>query len=389
MAIINSKDRSEILVTILNSLEKNAGISSISPGSVARAFADAFSSEISDLYDSFKYNIDQSNLSTASGRSLDLIGELYNVRRKSISASLAENRATANIEFILQTPHSGNIIIPKGTIVYNDVGSFVSKQYSYRLVQDVSILAGVSRAYGIVEPNFQSNDYVAARGSLVRHNYIGPPGVNISCVNTKEVYPIMNAESDDNYRKRIAATIKVNSSGTNESIRFAALAVPGVRDVRIREASFGLGSCDVIVVPETPASINAIPSAVSAAIARVKPAGIRMNIRIAEQVTLAVSATISLPYGTSATLASGVQNQASVFVKRYLNSLTIGDTASAQEIERQIRLASDLVRSVTITSMSANGININRKDFRTSDERQYISSGEINISSVIIGISNY
>ena len=60
-----------------------------------------------------------------------------------------------------------------------------------------------------------------------------------------------------------------------------------------------------------------------------------------------------------------------------------------QEVERQIRISSDLVRSINVTSASAGGINVNKKDFRPSGEKQYIVSGEINISSVIIGLSNY
>ena len=42
MAIVNSKTKDEIIVRIINSLEQNANITATSPGSIARAFADAF-----------------------------------------------------------------------------------------------------------------------------------------------------------------------------------------------------------------------------------------------------------------------------------------------------------------------------------------------------------
>jgi uncharacterized phage protein gp47/JayE len=389
MPAINTSTREEITSRIITALEQNAGITSTSPGSVARAFADAFGTEMFYLHESFKEAVSQSSLSTAYGRSLDLIGDLYNVKRKTLSEELTYERSTANIEFILNSPYVSDLIIPKGTIIYNDVSSYSSSQYYYKLSQNVTIIAGVTKAYGIIEPNFQSNDYVASIGSLTRHNFITPPGVILFCSNPKEVYPVRNAEGDDNYRRRILSAVKINSTSSTEALRFTALAVNGVRDIRIREASFGLGSCEVIIIPEVPGKINQIPAVVGAAIEQVRPIGIRVSIAVAEPVEVAVEATLTLPYGTSENLRIGIQNQASIFVKRYLNSLTIGDTASIQEIERQIRISSDLIRSVNITGTSARGVNVNKKDFRPSGEKQYIVSGEITISSVIIGLSNY
>jgi uncharacterized phage protein gp47/JayE len=389
MPVINTKTKEEIIARIINALEQNAGISATSPGSIARAFADAFGTEMFFLHESFKEAVSQTSISTAYGRSLDLIGELYNVVRKTISEPLALERSTANIEFVLDTPYSSDIVIPKDTIVYNDVGSYSSTQYYYKLAQNVTILAGVSKAYGIVQPNFESNEYVASIGSLTRHNFVSPPGVIIYCSNPKEVYPVLNAESDDNYRRRIMSAVKINSTSSTEAVRFTALSVKGVRDVRIREASFGLGSCEVIIIPEVAGNVGIIPSLVAGAIEQVRPIGIRMSMAIATPIEYSVNATITLPYGTAENLRVGIENQAAIFVKRYLNSLTVGDTASIQEVERQIRIASDLIRSVNVTNASAAGVNVNKKDFRPSGEKQYIVSGEINISSVIIGLSNY
>ena len=389
MPTINTRTKEEIVARILSALESNANISATSPGSIARAFAESFGTEMFYLYESFKEAINQTNLSTASGRSLDLIGELYSVQRKTISDQLIYDRSTANIEFFLDIANPGDIIIPKGTLVYNDVGSFSSAQYSYTVVGDIVILSGSTRAYGAVQPNFQSNDYVASVGSLTRHNYISPPGSLVFCNNPKEIYPVLNSESDDNYRRRIVSSVKINATGTAESLRFAALSVKGVRDIRIREASYGLGSCDVIIVPEVAGNIGVIPQIVTNTIAPIRPIGIRMNVTMAEPIDYSLQAIITLPYGTGENLRVGVENQASIFVTRYLNSLTIGDTASLQEIESRIRQASDLVRGISITSASAKGVNVNRKDFKPSSDREYIVAGNINISSVIIGVSNY
>lgn len=388
MPLYGSKEKEEILTTVLSSLEKNAGITAVYPGSIARAFAEAFSTEIADLYSALDFSLRQGSLSTASGRNLDLIGDLYGVVRKQISDAAATERQSFNIEFYMQKPYSSEVIIPKDTLIFTSVENFAVRQYRYKLHDSVTIQIGSTKAYGLVVPDFSDNTYVAPRGSLISHNFIAPPGVVVFCTNTKEVYSNINSESDDNYRRRIVSSIKTRATGTAESIRFAALSVKGVRDVRIRESSYGLGSCDVIVVPETLSAIKQMPEVISAAINAVRPAGVRFNVRLAEKLSVNLVATISLTSSVSSSLTAGIKNQASLFVKRYLNSLTVGDTVSITEIERQIRQSSDYIRNVSINSFNVDGKELPLSDFTPSSDKVYAGAGNISIYSVIMGQSN-
>lgn len=389
MSVYGVKGRSEILISILNGLEKNAGITAVYPGSIARAFAEAISSEVSDLYEAFKFSINQNNLSTASGRNLDLIGDLYGIPRKSVSSITAQERQSYNIEFFLSKPHASDLMINKNTLVYTDVSEFMTRQYSYKLMDDVIIPTGSTRAYGRIEPNFTDNTFVAPVGSLVKHNYLAPAGVVLFCNNPKEVYSNANSESDLNYRRRIIASFKTKPAGTAESVRFAALSVRGIRDVRIREASYGIGSCDIIVVPEGATALKPLPEAILSAIAQVKPVGVRFNVRIAEKVNVGVTATVTIPNGNSSNVITGIRRQAELFVKRYLNSLTIGDGASISMIEQQMKLSSDLIRSVTINSFTSNGMEIPLQDYNLNTITKYIAAGNIQVNAVIIGSSTY
>ena len=389
MSVYGIKSKSDILINILNSLQKDAGISAVYPGSIARAFAEAFSSEVSDLYEALKFNINQSNLSSASGRNLDLIGDLYGISRKSITEYASEDRQSFNIEFFIDKAHSASITIPKDVLVYNDVSNFMSTQYGFKLAGDVVIPVGSTRAYGRVEPNFSDNAYVAPINSLTKHNFFSPAGVILFCNNPKEVYSNINSESDSNFRRRIIASIKSKAIGSAESVRFAALAVRGVRDVRIREGSYGIGSCDVVVVPETTSGLSNLPQNVLIAVNAVKPVGIKLNIRIAEKVTVSVGATIRIPMGVSETLSSGIKNQASLFIKRYLNSLTIGDSVSIKEIEAQINRSSDYIRNAIVSSLTADGKELSIQDFSLEGIKKYVSAGTVTINSVIMGSTTY
>ncbi len=385
MVSVNIKSKEQMLVATLNALQKNAGISAISPGSIARAFAEAIHSEISDLYNSLKVSIEQSNLSTASGINLDMIGTLYNVQRRTISSELVPERVTGNIEFYLNTTHSSTVTIPKGTLVYNDTTAFSSTQYQYELNSDIVITTGNTRADGSVKAKFADNNVTAARNTLVRHNFISPPGIVVYCNNPKEVYSSLNSESDDNYRRRIVSAIRGSASGTAESVRFAALSVKGVRDVKIREASLGVGTCDIVVIPETQAGISIMSQLVYEKIKAVKPVGINMNLRIATKKLVNVSATLTLREGTTGAIARSVENQSKIFLNRYLNSLTIGDSVSISEIERQMKLSSELIMSVTVSNIKVDNRNIPNKDYRLSDDKSYMAAGTLSLFSVIMG----
>jgi uncharacterized phage protein gp47/JayE len=389
MPVNYTKSKQQILSKIITSLEKNAGVSASYPGSVARALAEGLAVEIGDLYEALKFSIDQTSLSTASGRSLDLIGDLYGVVRRSVSEDIQQERASFNIEFTIGSPHSSSITIPTGTVIYNDVTDFSAKQYQYKLVGAVIIPAGTTRAYGRIVPNFSSADFTASKGSLTKHNYLSADGIIVYCSNTKEVYSMINMESDEMYRKRIIKAVKSNSFGTAESIRLRALGVSGVRDVRVRESSYGLGSCDVIVVPESQRISTTLATELYASLAEVKPVGIKLNVRIAERVPVNIAVNIVLPAGLSDTVVTGIENQASLFLKRYLNSKTIGDSISFGDMESQVKLASDFIKSVNILNVSANGQEIPKGVYRINDDRQFMIAGTVSVFSVIMSSINY
>jgi uncharacterized phage protein gp47/JayE len=389
MPLMNMKTREQMLMATLDGLQKNAGISSVSPGSIARAFAEAIHSEIYDLYNALKLSIEQSSLATASGINLDMIGALYNVARRSVSAELIPERTTANIEFFMNRSHNASVVIPAGTLVFNDINNYSSIQYLYELTGDIIIPLGQTRAYGAVKAKFSDNNITAARNTLIKHNFIPPPGIVIYCNNPKEVYATLNSESDDNYRRRIVSSVRGSSTGTAESIRFAALAVKGVKDAKIREASFGIGSCDIIIVPETRSGISIMSELVIEQVRAIKPIGVNLNVRIAERKPVDVSISLVLREATTDAVAKAVENQARIFANRYINSLSIGDTLSITEIERQVRMASEVVVSSSVTSIRVNNQNIANKDYRLSDDKSYMVAGSLTVYSVIMGNSNY
>jgi len=167
------------------------------------------------------------------------------------------------------------------------------------------------------------------------------------------------------------------------------LAVKGVKDAKIREASFGIGSCDIILVPETRSSISTMSQYVIEQVKAIKPVGVNINVRIAERKPVDLNMSLVLREGTNTSVARAVENQARIFINRYINTLSIGDSLSITEVERQARLASEVIVSATINSLRVEGQNIPNKDYRLSDDKSYMTAGSLSIYSVIMGSSDY
>lgn len=389
MAVFYTKSKSEILSQIMNSLSRNAGITNTSPGSIARAFADAVSDQIGDLYTILKYNMDQTMISTASGRNLDLIGELYSVQRKQITETLAADRNIANVIFSIAKSYSREIIIPKGTLVYNDIATEANLQFPFSLVDDVSIQPGSKRTYGQIVPSFSGQSFTAAIGTLTRTNFIPPPGVVLSVQNIKEIHNRIDYESDENYRRRIIRSVKLYSAGTVEAIRLASLSVKGVRDIRIREASYGIGSCDVIVVPESAATSPVVDRLVREELIDYRPVGINLVVSMATRVPVGAVVNLVLSSGVPASSGNAIATQVAYFIKRYLNSLTIGDTLNIEAMRAQAFLASDLISEISFSSITVAGVEIPQENYSLSSDRSYMTAGLVAVYPAIMGAGAY
>jgi hypothetical protein len=84
-----------------------------------------------------------------------------------------------------------------------------------------------------------------------------------------------------------------------------------------------------------------------------------------------------------------IANQAAYFVKRYLNSLTVGDSVDASVIQSQILSSSDLIGEVIINLMTVNGVEIPKNNYQLQSERSYLVAGAVEIYPAIIGSTQY
>lgn len=377
MALNTRKTKTQILQSGLHNLESQTNITATSPGSIARALLEIFATEMGDFYDLLDYNISQTLVSKASGQSLENIGALFNVSRNKLSEINIVDAATGTFYFYLDTPYHLPITIPTGTMIYSNNQNYVGAQIRYELPRDVTIPAGRRKVFAPIRPSNIQTGLTVGPNVLTVHSAVSPTGTSIKCTNPKAIAAKTAYETDDNYRTRIINEIRVNGGGTITALRFAALKVEGVRDVRIAPALYGMGTMEILVVTETGIATENVRGAVSAALESIRPAGVRLYLKTPTRTEFNVSVGLMIRRGTTAE-ERDVVSRANMAITLYLNSLLPGDKLVYTQMVQRILDASDLIQDVRMINYAASGEEISRANYEPSYDEQVVP-GEIKI----------
>lgn len=378
MSTYIKKNRADILRNALANLERSTPLKAVGPGSIVRAFTESIAVELGDMYDAMDYNLSQAVLSTASGASLDLIGELYNVRRKTVTDVVAINSRIGSFYFYIDSAIGTDITIPLGTAIYTTSDSFIGRQLRFETTQIATIQAGRTRVWVSIKPTFTDGVFTAGADTLTVHSCPNPAGTIIKCRNPKPIAPQPNLESDENYRVRIKKGIRVTASGTLEAVRFAGLGVVGVRDIKVKQNIYGMGSFQVMVVPEARGVTVELMTAVDNAIQVVRPVGVRMFLKqpVPVPVDIGVAVVVDSTQTFDNQLLQGCQNA----IGRYLNELMPGDILVFNKLIQVIFDVSAIIKDVQITSFAPNGVEILRRNFTPKEDQQLIP-GAISVTT--------
>lgn len=367
------KNKTEILREALNKLRNQTSITATGAGSVARALTEVVTSELGDMYDILDFNIGQTLVTTATGSALDSLGDLYGLRRNTVNELAIIDKALGSFQFYLSTSIGTDFTIPRGTNIYTSVNSFIGRTFNYSTTDDVVIPAGRVRAYASIKPNFIDSVYTAGVNTLTVHDMTSPIGATLFCTNPKSIAPQPGLETDENYRLRIIKAIRVASSGTIEAVRFAGLAVQGVRDIKIRQAPYGMGSFEAIIVPEVSnTSTNTILNNAQSAMDAVRPVGVRMYIKSPVRIPVSIEVQLVAPAANISSVQSSVPNRANVGIRRYISSLLPGDTLVYNRLIQIILDSSELVRDVVVKSFQVGGTEVLRRNYQPADDEQLI-----------------
>lgn len=378
MAVYFKKTQDQILREALAKIERDTQISATSPGSVARALTEAITTELGTYYDVLDFNLSQSLVSTATGSALDKIGSLYNISRKTLGSVATAEQKVGSFYFYIDSTYEMPITIPANTKVFTDNTGYIGRQLVFTTNNDIVISPGSLRAYVSITPMFADGIFAAPVDTLTSHNFMSPVNTIVKCTNPKEITASEGYEKDSDYRTRIIKGIRVAASGTIEAVRFAGLNVSGVRDIRIRQAPYGLGSFELLVISEQSNLSDSVLTKVKLVVEKVRPLGVTMFVRTPVLRPLDISVSV-LSNSTTSPEYANLAERVRLAVVRYLNTLMPGDTIVYNKLIQSMMDSSGIIKDIQILQFSPNGTDSIKRNY-TPKEYEQVVPGNIQVS---------
>ena len=243
---INRRTASELRASARKILEAGGKITHFSPTGVVSSLIEIASTHLQEFYDTLEFHNAMSNLSTASGLYLDIIGEDRGVSRtQPLTSSVSfEER---NIRFYSKDGSSPifnlltNNVIASGSQITNSDGTItytVSRAFQPDRVQTEIFVSAIASSVG------EANN--VGRNVLISHA-LGKTTVGVT--NDKPISSGLNVESDSNYRFRIAGALDKAAGATENSLRLIGLIFPEVQNIIFRRFADGVGTYEALIVP--------------------------------------------------------------------------------------------------------------------------------------------
>ena len=327
-------------------LFNDTNIKNFSPGSICRAMIEAYAGELYNANLTLDLKIVNALVTTASGTSLDAVGALVNVSRRS-------NRyATGSVKVYID-PYSGeniaslklkmnttnNIIISAGSTVTDSTGIYTYILMSNVMLDDNPVFTEVISNNTGTSGNIPSGtitrfDSVTGLGAIMQY---------ILVTNTTPFDSGGDSESDENYRYRIVNSYTSNATANETAIRLAALSVPGVVDVIMKRYQYGIGSCGLYVISQSPVTSDGLISAVQNAISRVSSYGEFTVVSAPMYKAMMLDIVLMFKSDTSASDKDTLTIQTLNNVITYINNIPVGGEFVANEVTQTIMDTSEQI----------------------------------------------
>lgn len=314
-----------------------SGITQLSPGGKARAFADVVG-DILGTVEADTFNmVSQSLLPYATGSSLDLIGDIFGVSR------IGQQNSTivpddGNFEFYVRTGTFG--LINNGVAIVVPAGVFISSSApggpTFVLTQAVTLAPGNSSAFFAATSTVPGSAGNIASGVIDQTNFTNYAQSQFSTLlvtNNSGVVGGRDAESDDDYRFRINLKITSRAGANQAALQFAILQVPGVQNVVFEPKAGTFITYVYGISPQVPTSLLQLVQTAIANTAAFPLTGLAVAPNL---VGFSLETSVTFVAGVTSSDQQVVIQNAISAAQSYINNLAIGAPLIINQLAAQI-----------------------------------------------------
>lgn len=338
MAIF-AQDTDSITKKIISELSRNSAFSAFQPGQKLRAIIDAFSAELGEAYQNFDFNVAASLISGANGFFLDSIAALYGIKRKT-AETVTVSEASQTVKFYVsggrtfgEINNGQDILVPAGTIIRTAVSAARPTRY---FVRTNYTLPASSTSYFIsVESQQSGESAVAGENSLINHdfvNYIDSANKSLLVTNSKPITYVQKDESDNDLKVRIINALTTNEAANQTALRIAALSVPGVSDVTIKEHVYGAGSAELVILSQSARVPAVLIELVQNKVNEIKSIGSVIVVKGPKEIGIELGAQLTFEPGIGENIKTATRTRVMQNLKFFLDSTPLGASVSQQQL---------------------------------------------------------
>jgi uncharacterized phage protein gp47/JayE len=329
--MIFRKDYGTLVRQSLRHLLTRSNITNQNIGGIARSMIEVINLNISEFYDILDVNTSMGFVSTAEGYFLDLIGDLFGIKRTQASAaSVADTDMIQKFYVSSGTLHDRipENVIPQGTVVSTSDGTLL-----YTVSSDASFGNSSTFVYASIVASGSGSSYNAGINTLVNHSL----GISdVFTTNEKVIISGTDLETDDNYRYRIT-NVTLSAEKANETaIRLSVLSIPGVSDAVIRPYARGIGSFDVIVIPSDGIATDKMISDAQSAIESAQAAGISGTAIKPSLVPVEIEVRLVFTKDANEVDKDDIRGRVKTSIENYIVNIPLGGTFILNEMRQQI-----------------------------------------------------
>jgi hypothetical protein len=322
--------------SILSALA-TSGITQLSPGGKARAFADIVGDMLGNVETNTFNMVSQSLLPYATGSSLDLLGDIFGVAR------LGQTNSTVapddnNFEFYVRVGTFGSInngqdiIVPAGVIVSSSSPS----GSTFVLTQSITLPASANSVFFAASSSLPGSAGNVTSGVIDQSNFVNYAQSQFGTLLVTNNFGVIggqDAESDNDYRYRINLKITSRAGANQAALQFAILQIPGVQNI-VFEPKAGTFIAYVYgISPQVPTSLLRLVQDAISNTAAFPLTGLAVAPNL---VGFSLETSIIFVAGVSSGDQQSIIQNAVSAAQTYINNLPVGAALIINELAAQI-----------------------------------------------------
>jgi uncharacterized phage protein gp47/JayE len=331
------------LKLLRNNIQTDTAISNFQSDSKMNAMIAPVADEISEAYRAVKSAFDSNSVSSASKKDLDAVAARMGVQRRSSSFSSA-SKSERIIAFYTATSFGAinggaDIVLSNVSISTDPIVSSGSRSIEY--VVDSGILPAASGlAYVSARAKYAGGQNNVGKGSLVNHDFSDYVDFSSGSLRVVNLHPILNGsyeESDQQLRFRLSRLNASREQVANDRIFLRSIEVPGVADVRVGHAYYGIGTVGVFVLGAENQTNASMVDQVQSKLSVIQAPGMQLIATAATEVSFDIEMDVFFNRPVNQNIKDRVSIRLRSYSRNLMRAIGLGGSVSFASLENSLK----------------------------------------------------